>query len=108
MIHWIGCVSYTDLGVWHGVRVTVFQYGVPDGRDMVAAAAIPVAYGTSHVALIYRAKLKFGQVVGLGMNLSYFCYLIWISVIQDNYYEIDCTKSGINLSNKGCISVDYQ
>ncbi|KAF5795091.1 putative NADPH:quinone reductase [Helianthus annuus] len=38
-------------------------YGVPDGCDLVAAAAIPVAYGTSHFALISRAKLKSGQVL---------------------------------------------
>lgn len=38
-------------------------YGVPDGCDLVAAGALPVAYGTSHVALIHRANLKSGQVL---------------------------------------------
>lgn len=30
---------------------------VPDGCDLVAAGALPVAYGTSHVALVHRAQL---------------------------------------------------
>ncbi|KAH7853712.1 hypothetical protein Vadar_005784 [Vaccinium darrowii] len=38
-------------------------FRVPDGCDLVAAAAIPVAYGTSHVALVHRAQLKSGQVL---------------------------------------------
>ncbi|KAK9063304.1 hypothetical protein SSX86_017174 [Deinandra increscens subsp. villosa] len=38
-------------------------YGVPDGCDLVAAAAVLVAYGTSHLALIQRAKLEIGQVL---------------------------------------------
>ncbi|GKD73457.1 quinone oxidoreductase-like protein 2 [Tanacetum coccineum] len=36
-------------------------YGVPDGCDLVHAGALPVAYGTSHVALVHRANLKAGQ-----------------------------------------------
>lgn len=35
---------------------------MPDGCDLVAAAALPVAYGTSHVALAYRAQLRQNQV----------------------------------------------
>ncbi|KAI3735068.1 hypothetical protein L6452_14555 [Arctium lappa] len=38
-------------------------FGVPDGCDLVAAGALPVAYGTSHVALVHRANLKSGQVL---------------------------------------------
>ncbi|XP_076944912.1 uncharacterized protein LOC143615744 [Bidens hawaiensis] len=38
-------------------------YGVPEGCDLVAAAALPIAYGTSHVALIHRANIKPGQVL---------------------------------------------
>nr|XP_043635076.1 quinone oxidoreductase-like protein 2 homolog [Erigeron canadensis] len=38
-------------------------YGVPEGCDLVAAGALPVAYGTSHVALVHRANLKAGQVL---------------------------------------------
>lgn len=30
---------------------------------MVRAAALPVAYGTSHVALVHRAQLSTGQVL---------------------------------------------
>ncbi|KAL4586554.1 hypothetical protein LXL04_011191 [Taraxacum kok-saghyz] len=36
-------------------------FGVPDGCDLVAAGALPVAYGTSHMALVHTAKLKAGQ-----------------------------------------------
>lgn len=36
---------------------------VPDGCDLVAAGALPVAFGTSHVALAHRAQLKPGQVL---------------------------------------------
>ncbi|PWA73190.1 quinone oxidoreductase [Artemisia annua] len=39
------------------------QLGVPKGCDLVQAGALPVAYGTSHVALIHRANLKAGQVL---------------------------------------------
>lgn len=38
-------------------------FRVPDGCDLVAAAALPVAYGTSHVALVQRAQLSSGQVL---------------------------------------------
>ncbi|KAF8394789.1 hypothetical protein HHK36_018725 [Tetracentron sinense] len=36
---------------------------VPDGCDLVAAGALPVAFGTSHVALVHRAHLSTGQVL---------------------------------------------
>ncbi|KAL0403007.1 UNVERIFIED_CONTAM: Quinone oxidoreductase-like protein 2 [Sesamum radiatum] len=36
---------------------------VPEGCDLVAAGALPVAYGTSHVALVHRAQLCAGQVL---------------------------------------------
>ncbi|CAN6930324.1 unnamed protein product [Brassica oleracea] len=36
---------------------------VPEGCDMIAAAALPVAFGTSHVALVHRAGLTSGQVL---------------------------------------------
>uniref|UniRef100_A0ACD5T768 Uncharacterized protein n=1 Tax=Avena sativa TaxID=4498 RepID=A0ACD5T768_AVESA len=38
-------------------------FAVPDGCDMVAAGALPVAFGTSHLALAHRAQLKSGQVL---------------------------------------------
>ncbi|XP_050387093.1 uncharacterized protein LOC126803337 [Argentina anserina] len=38
-------------------------FGVPDGCDLVAAGALPVAFGTSHVALLHRANLNSGQVL---------------------------------------------
>ncbi|KAL6620016.1 hypothetical protein ACP70R_031917 [Stipagrostis hirtigluma subsp. patula] len=36
---------------------------VPDGCDLVAAGALPVAFGTSHLGLVHRAQLKSGQVL---------------------------------------------
>lgn len=38
------------------------RFRVPDGCDLVAAAALPVAFGTSHVALVHRAQLTSAQV----------------------------------------------
>ena len=36
---------------------------VLEGCDLVAAGAVPVAFGTSHVALVHRANLSSGQVL---------------------------------------------
>jgi NADPH2:quinone reductase len=44
-------------------------YPVPDGMDFTTAAAFPVAYGTSHLALTVRGGLKAGEtllVLGAG------------------------------------------
>ncbi|XP_010067637.2 quinone oxidoreductase-like protein 2 homolog [Eucalyptus grandis] len=38
-------------------------FRVPEGCDLVAAGALPVAFGTSHVALVHRARLTSGQVL---------------------------------------------
>lgn len=38
-------------------------FGVPKGCDLVAAAALPIAFGTSHVALVHRANLTSSQVL---------------------------------------------
>ncbi|CAK9145879.1 unnamed protein product [Ilex paraguariensis] len=38
-------------------------FRVPDGCDLIAAGALPVAYGTSHMALVHRAQLSSGQVL---------------------------------------------
>jgi NADPH2:quinone reductase len=37
-------------------------YKVPKGVDLVQAGGLPVAFGTSHVALVHRAHLQAGQV----------------------------------------------
>lgn len=39
------------------------RFLVPKGCDLVEVGAFPVAYGTSHVALVHRAQLHAGQVV---------------------------------------------
>ncbi|MCO5612252.1 hypothetical protein L7F22_066516 [Adiantum nelumboides] len=36
---------------------------VPDGCDLVATAGLPVAFGTSHLAITHRAHLRPGQVL---------------------------------------------
>ncbi|MBU2980766.1 NADPH:quinone oxidoreductase family protein [Lentibacter algarum] len=51
-----GLADYTCV---NAARVTP----LPEGTDMNAAAALQVAYGTSHVALDYKAKLKKGEVL---------------------------------------------
>ncbi|CAK9237006.1 unnamed protein product [Sphagnum troendelagicum] len=38
-------------------------YKVPKGVDLVQAGGLPVAFGTSHVALVHRAHLQVGQVL---------------------------------------------
>ncbi|BBK40336.1 NADPH:quinone oxidoreductase [Allostella vacuolata] len=38
-------------------------FRVPDGMDLVTAAAFPVAYGTSHVGLDRRARLQPGETL---------------------------------------------
>ena len=38
-------------------------FHVPEGCDLVAAGALAVAFGTSHVALVHRAQLTSGQVL---------------------------------------------
>jgi hypothetical protein len=38
------------------------RFRVPDGCDLVAAGALLVAYGTSHVGLVHRAQLQANQV----------------------------------------------
>lgn len=57
--------SFTNLGTFaQFVVVEEFElFKVPEGCDLVAAAALPVAFGTSHVGLVHRAQLKNGQVL---------------------------------------------
>ncbi|KAM1115918.1 hypothetical protein TB2_006398 [Malus domestica] len=38
-------------------------FGVPEMCDLVAAGALPFAFGTSHVALVHRANLSSSQVL---------------------------------------------
>ncbi|CAI0457340.1 unnamed protein product [Linum tenue] len=45
-------------------------YLVPKECDLVAAAALPVAFGTSHIALVHRAQLGPGQLEVLAFLLS--------------------------------------
>ncbi|KAH9612580.1 hypothetical protein KSS87_003355 [Heliosperma pusillum] len=57
---WINSISFTTLPSYSS---PVESFKVPEGCDLVAAAALPVAYGTSHVGLVHRAQLKSGQVL---------------------------------------------
>ncbi|ERN04271.1 hypothetical protein AMTRI_Chr08g210260 [Amborella trichopoda] len=57
--------SFTALGSFAGKIVAEEKdlFCVPDGCDLVAAGALPIAYGTSHVGLVHRARLSAGQVL---------------------------------------------
>ena len=43
---------------------------MPEGCDLVAAGALAVAFGTSHVALVHRAQLSSGQVYISGIPFA--------------------------------------
>ncbi|CAE6076436.1 unnamed protein product [Arabidopsis arenosa] len=57
--------SFADLGSFAQFIVADQSrlFLVPERCDMVAAAALPVAFGTSHVALVHRARLTSSQVL---------------------------------------------
>lgn len=48
---------------------------MPEGCDLMQAGGLPVAFGTSHVGLVHRAKLKAGQV-GLQVVFNFLCYVL--------------------------------
>ncbi|GJM88247.1 hypothetical protein PR202_ga04287 [Eleusine coracana subsp. coracana] len=56
--------SFTGLGSFAEFIVAEEKelFLVPEGCDLIAAGALPVAFGTSHVALVHRAQLKAGQL----------------------------------------------
>ncbi|KAF7148895.1 hypothetical protein RHSIM_Rhsim03G0154800 [Rhododendron simsii] len=97
-------------------------FRVPDGCDLVAAGALPVAYGTSHVALVHRAQLTSGQVLlvlgaagGVGVSavqIGKLCGAIVIAVARGaekvQFLEslgvdhvVDLTKGSVTESVKG-------
>ncbi|GMI90516.1 hypothetical protein like AT3G56460 [Hibiscus trionum] len=57
--------SFAALGSYASfiVQDQSLLFGLPKGCDLVAAAALPVAFGTSHVALVHRANLTSSQVL---------------------------------------------
>ncbi|KAK3135906.1 hypothetical protein QOZ80_5BG0425040 [Eleusine coracana subsp. coracana] len=57
--------SFTGLGSFAEFIVAKEKelFLVPEGCELIAAGALPVAFGTSHVALVHRAQLKAGQVL---------------------------------------------
>ncbi|XP_039039681.1 LOW QUALITY PROTEIN: quinone oxidoreductase-like protein 2 homolog [Hibiscus syriacus] len=57
--------SFASLGSYASfiVQDQSLLFGLPKGCDLVAAAALPVAFGTSHVALVHRANLASSQVL---------------------------------------------
>lgn len=48
------------------------RFRVPVGCDLVAAAALPVTFGTSHMALIHRAQLTAAQVPPSQLHIASF------------------------------------
>src|SRR5262249_31192002 len=58
----MGIVNYG--GAAEAVNVpAVSVIPIPDAADFVTAAAFPVAYGTSHLALDHRAHLQTGETL---------------------------------------------
>ncbi|KAF4362899.1 hypothetical protein CsatB_008987 [Cannabis sativa] len=57
--------SFANLGTFSQFIVVDQNHliGVPEGCDLIEAGALPVAFGTSHVALVHRANLTTGQVL---------------------------------------------
>ena len=53
-----GNILNLQLGFSHDVN-----FPIPEGMDYFMAAAFPVAYGTSHIALTDRAEIKSGQTL---------------------------------------------
>ncbi|KAF4380053.1 hypothetical protein F8388_018177 [Cannabis sativa] len=55
--------SFANLGTFSQFIVVDQNHliGVPEGCDLIEAGALPVAFGTSHVALVHRANLTTGQ-----------------------------------------------
>lgn len=86
--------SFAALGSFAEFIVTEEShlFRVPDGCDLVAAGALPVAYGTSHVALVHRAQLQANQVLlvlgaagGVGLaavQIGKACGAIVIAVVR--------------------------
>ena len=56
-------MAMSELGCYAEELVTTADkvFPIPDKMDFVAAAGFPITYGTSHVALTYRAHLKSGE-----------------------------------------------
>ncbi|CAI9091923.1 OLC1v1027044C2 [Oldenlandia corymbosa var. corymbosa] len=97
-------------------------FAVPEGCDLVAAGALPVAYGTSHVALVHRAQLQPNQVLlvlgaagGVGLaavQIGKACGAIVIAVARGDEkvqllknvgvdYVVDLSKASVIDSVKG-------
>lgn len=56
-------MAMTELGAYAEEVVAAADrvFPIPDKMDFTAAAGFPITYGTSHVALTYRAHLKSGE-----------------------------------------------
>src|SRR5215469_10078773 len=56
-------MAMSELGCYAEEVVTPADkvFPIPDKMDFIEAAGFPITYGTSHVALVYRAHLKSGE-----------------------------------------------
>ncbi|XP_021636280.1 uncharacterized protein LOC110632372 isoform X2 [Hevea brasiliensis] len=96
-------------------------FRVPEGCDLVEAAALPVAFGTSHVALVHRAHLTSSQVLlvlgaagGVGLSavqIGKVCGAIVIAVARGDEkveflkslgidHVVDSSKENVTVSVK--------
>ncbi|XAR71849.1 NADPH:quinone reductase [Bertholletia excelsa] len=101
-------------------------YQVPEGCDLVATGALPVAYGTSHVALVHRAQLSSGQVLlvlgaagGVGVSavqIGKVCGAVVIAVARGAQkaeflkslgvdHVVDLSKEGLTQSVRGFLKL---
>ncbi|CAA7398263.1 unnamed protein product [Spirodela intermedia] len=111
--------SYASLGSYAEMIVVDENhlFLVPDGCDLVDAGALPVAFGTSHVALVHRAQLKPGQVLlvlgaagGVGLSavqIGKVCGAIVIAAARGpakvNFLKSLGVDHAVNLSQDGII-----
>ena len=58
-------IALTDHGAFADSVVTRARdlFPIPDGMDFVTAAGFPITYGTAHGSLIWRARMKAGEVL---------------------------------------------
>uniref|UniRef100_A0A6N2LNE2 Uncharacterized protein n=1 Tax=Salix viminalis TaxID=40686 RepID=A0A6N2LNE2_SALVM len=78
-------------------------FKVPDGCDLVAAGALPVAFGTSNVALVHRAQLTSGVVVLGAAGGVVFCCSNWQGAVFEVIgvdHVVDSSKDSVISSVK--------
>ncbi|KAF2305803.1 hypothetical protein GH714_008214 [Hevea brasiliensis] len=91
----------------HLIDQSQLKFRVPEGCDLVAAAALPVAFGTSHVALVRRAHLTSFQVLlvlgaagGVGFSAVQIGKVEFLKSLGVDHV-VDSSKEDVTVSVKG-------